>query len=287
VKRQVPGQATSTPTTPAQTTSTTSAQNPPVPVNPLQSTFLYDCWKYVKDYMEQQPPSGVLPNIAAPLVHPVGFVLTERYGEFPLDFHDAGTTDLWATDEYYGCPVVVLITPHYLFIYHFVQTPGSAIAPMDNYQNTQRVFINLLDDALRKNGHFPEVDLEPNLCRNDWYVLITAPQQDTNDETNGVLAFREFFTENLGVPPANLHYIQYSQTQGVAWMGLTTQPDYRGFSLIEWTSFGPLIGGVLTVYLGNETPRLSVYYDKDWKTAPGGATFGVSGVTTDGNGQRV
>ncbi|ODA83025.1 hypothetical protein RJ55_01534 [Drechmeria coniospora] len=118
----------------------------------------------------------------------------------------------------------------------------------------------------------------------DLYVIITGSVRESA-ANSGVKALKDFIMDEYGVTPGNLRYIFYEPGEPTAEFGSGNNQmihPVRGRSFFKWSAFGT--HGIMAIYLGHETPRLTAYFNSDWTPAPGGPTFGLSPATTDGHG---
>lgn len=185
-----------------------------------------------------------------------------------------GLSDMFATAEYYGCTVFIMFGGGKMLVGHLAQYNGNKCALADP-QQTEDVLVDAIDKkVVTRDG---DIYLGGAGTCDDIYVVITGTERDTYN--TGVPNLKDFFTDR-GVRPDNLRYIYYSAGQPTAEFGdgPTTYSPVRGRSLFRWDSFEG--GGTMSIFLGNEEPRLVVGYDQDWMVT--GVTWSTSPGTTTG-----
>ncbi|KAJ6446787.1 alpha-galactosidase [Purpureocillium lavendulum] len=179
----------------------------------------------------------------------------------------------YATSEYFGCTVIVMVGRRNLTIAHMSEGSGK-VCPLKNARDTDR-YLN--DNLLRRARH-----QDKDEACDDMYVIIAGSVKDSPD--SGVPTLREFIMSYYGLPAGNVRYIYYEPGEPTAEWGSNNQALHpvRGRSFFRWAGYGT--NGVMTVFLGHEEPRLVAYFNDDWTPSPGGPHFGLSTLTTDGNG---
>ncbi|OTA53664.1 hypothetical protein K449DRAFT_439862 [Hypoxylon sp. EC38] len=174
----------------------------------------------------------------------------------------------FATAEYYGCTVFVVVTARTLCIGHLTAERGRT-CPLINAEETSRYLI-------------ADIEAKTSISIGDCggaYVVITGNVPD-NDGT-GVPVLKDYFTDDLGIPKQNLRYIRYRHSTPLPEFGdpSDTSNPVQGRSSFQWNSFGGPLGGTWSIYLGNDNPRLEVSFDEQ-ENVFGEVKWGQSSDTT-------
>ncbi|KAK8093888.1 hypothetical protein PG997_000573 [Apiospora hydei] len=168
----------------------------------------------------------------------------------------SGESEQFATAEYYGCTVFVVVTGRSIHIGHMSGERGQ-VCPLAKPETADRY---LVGDIEEKIGGSLAQDIGD--CKAA-YVVVTG--NVANKQGTGVPVLLDYFTDDLGIPKENVRYIQYAHSTALSEFG--DPPDdsnpTQGRSSFQWESFGGPFGGTWKLYLSNETPRLMVSYDKD------------------------
>ncbi|OTA96358.1 hypothetical protein M434DRAFT_28012, partial [Hypoxylon sp. CO27-5] len=181
-----------------------------------------------------------------------------------------GTSESFATAEYYGCTIFVVITARTIYIGHLTAERGRT-CPLTNAEETSRYLI-------------ANIEAKTSISIGDCggaYVVITGNVPD-NDGT-GVPVLKDYFTDDVGIPKQNLRYIRYRHSTPLSEFGdpSDTSNPVQGRSSFQWNSFGGPLGGTWSIYLGNDNPRLEVSFDEQ-ENVFGEVKWGQSSDTTAG-----
>ncbi|KAK5652354.1 hypothetical protein OQA88_10546 [Cercophora sp. LCS_1] len=239
----------------------------------LSKRALFDEWDFVRREAERPGHSDL-----------IGWVPQEQTQWFNLR---AGMRV--ATAYYYGCTVFVAIGTRGLLFGHYLQgcgsTPGDTL---ESRENTDANIVKKIEQSDPMQEYGPGFDeLSPEDCPNSRWAIILGSTSDSG-WGKGPARLKEYFMDPLrqnrgpdrdwGIPPRNLHFVLYGKSAGDP----GTTPS--GKSLIAVDDVG---GGIweVRVYLGSETPRLTLRFPQNTGVVEGNPNVvqvGMSAVTTDG-----
>jgi hypothetical protein len=173
-----------------------------------------------------------------------------------------GTTQWFATAEYYGCTVFAIVGKKYVSIGH-IRQEGRGGCPLATVAGTNN---QIIPDLVEQTVSFE--DFSDSCDEDQRYAIIFGSERDPplrpgQTAQTGVPALKEFFEDNFEIPADNIKYQFYIGSSGSG-----TRPGPFGKMLIKWDSpglddQGNPSGGTLQVLVASEQPRLKLVYNAD------------------------
>ncbi|KAK4442004.1 hypothetical protein QBC34DRAFT_431971 [Podospora aff. communis PSN243] len=180
-----------------------------------------------------------------------------------------------ATDYYFGCTVFVVAGTRGLYFGHIAQVGRGGCRPLEKDETTLDQIVEPIRDAddVRANG-WDNDKLTPSSCPDQRWAIIAGTVVDARED-GGPNALKDFFfSDEPNVPPGNVLYSYYTPPTGTD--NAITAATPRGKAVVTVTDGQPDTDGnptlVLTVYMNNETPRLTLRFLPDSGEFPAGTT---------------
>lgn len=168
-----------------------------------------------------------------------------------------GSTQNFATAEFYGCTIFAVVSSKWVIIGHIRQERGGT-CPLDTKDGTNDM---LVSDIVNQVPNL-QVVANGDGCNDVFVVIMGTPRNLGN---TGVPTFIEFF-KGQEIPPENIGYFQYQATGGPIDESVPLSGAI-GKSFIAWDSYDISIRGVMTVWFSSDEPRLTVTYNPDGTSA--------------------
>lgn len=178
------------------------------------------------------------------------FVEQGRINYFPVTL---GGNENFATAEYFGCTVFVIVTSKGITVGHLTGERG-ARCPLATDKATSDLLLVEMEEKIDRKQFSSDYSTT--------YAIVTGPV--ANDESTGVPVFLNFFAD-FSIPTSNIRYIRYRHTTALSEFRDPHDEinPVQGRSLFHWGYSKEASGYTWRIYLGNETPRLELFFNED------------------------
>ncbi|KAH7025289.1 uncharacterized protein B0I36DRAFT_353428 [Microdochium trichocladiopsis] len=209
-----------------------------------------------RQVMNEISPRGMVEEWKAVETARTNWVKQDEVKRFVLEH---GQDQTFATSEYFGCSVFVLVTSKSIVVGHLSECKGATGPALEDPFLTEQDVIQTIEDRMSTAVY---EDIENDPCK-QVYLVITG--HAANQFGTGVKTLTDWFIDFLEVPKENIRYIGYGHDYPLFLGNPDVDDDrvVRGLSLFHWQSLGRDVGSSWTIYLGNVRPRLQLWFDRD------------------------